>query len=265
MLLETLAGRAVSIAARVVDRHGIAAAVAAMQMAAESGRATALHVAQGGALRPAQGASVLQRSACGARHVTDLDAWRDGASCALAARHGSAERLPLRCVERVEGGAQGRFKLAYPQSWEHEVAPSHNGEISGIHLRMLDAQQQTLMAYLLVRAKRVSAMPQRSLGALIEATITMLGHSEIRPAGTLQPPSDAEDPRAVTVDGWIGGVIGDGTLGTAPITLRLGFMERDNVVFTLALCSPKLENDPLTAFRATRAFELARLTIELIP
>ena len=165
----------------------------------------------------------------------------------------------------MAAASQPSFKLAYPQSWEHEVAPSHNGEISGIHLRMLDAQQQTLMAYLLVRAKRVSAMPQRSLGALIEATITMLGHSEIRPAGTLQPPSDAEDPRAVTVDGWIGGVIGDGTLGTAPITLRLGFMERDNVVFTLALCSPKLENDLLTAFRATRAFELARLTIELIP
>jgi len=156
------------------------------------------------------------------------------------------------------------FRIAYPQSWESELAPSHQGEISGVHLRLLDAQQQTLMAYVLVRAKRLDAIPQRSLRALIKATTVLLERSEIRPVGQLLPPSDTEDPRAVAIEGWLGGVIGDGTLGTAEITLRLGFLERKGLLFTLVLCGPKREQDPLTAFRATRAFEIARLTIEVL-
>jgi hypothetical protein len=53
-------------------------------------------------------------------------------------------------------------------------------------------------------------------------------------------------------------------LGSAEITLRLGFLERKGLLFTLVLCGPKREHDPLTAFRATRAYEIARLSIEAL-
>ena len=157
------------------------------------------------------------------------------------------------------------FETAYPRSWEHEVAAVRDDGISGVHMRLLDAAQETLMAYVLVRAKRTDPADKRPLGVLVESTTTMLERSEIRSVGQLRPTTEEEDPRAAAIEGWVDGAIGDGMLGTAEITLRLGFLRRDDILFTLVSCSPKRDQDPWTALRATRAFEIARFALRLLP
>lgn len=106
MLLEALATGAVPVATSVVDRDGVAASVADVQMSAERSRATTLEVAQDGELLEAQRAGVPQRGARDARDISELDARRCGFVSALACRQerhvGLAEHAALLRVERVE-------------------------------------------------------------------------------------------------------------------------------------------------------------------
>jgi hypothetical protein len=53
-------------------------------------------------------------------------------------------------------------------------------------------------------------------------------------------------------------------LGTAEIDVRYDFIQRQHVVFTVALCRPRLADDTWTALRAQRAFEIACSTLEVI-
>jgi len=65
------------------------------------------------------------------------------------------------------------------------------------------------------------------------------------------------------VPGWRGGFVGKGRLAKADVTIRMGFIARPGYSVTLLMLSPLLEDDPLTALRAQRAFEIAHHTLEI--
>lgn len=68
------------------------------------------------------------------------------------------------------------------------------------------------------------------------------------------------DPRAVAVDGWLGGFVAQGRMGTSDVVARVGLIERDGVAVTFSSISPTPTDDPLVALRAERAFQIARAT-----
>lgn len=76
-----------------------------------------------------------------------------------------------------------------------------------------------------------------------------------------KPLNEDNDPRALGVKGWLGGFSGAGTFIGGDITTRRGHIERDGVIYTLSMLSPRIENNPLVALRAQRVFEIARATL----
>lgn len=74
----------------------------------------------------------------------------------------------------------------------------------------------------------------------------------------LRPVPEPEDSRAGAVDGWLAGYRAEGQLGSADIQIRAGFLQRGPLVFTIVLCTPKLDDDTLVHLRAVRTFEIVR-------
>jgi hypothetical protein len=75
----------------------------------------------------------------------------------------------------------------------------------------------------------------------------------------------SRNERAVAVKGWLGGFEATGQLGTSEVRLRLGFIDRDGHDASFLMISPLLHDDPLTALRGQRAFEIARATFTPLP
>jgi hypothetical protein len=71
ILLEILAARTVSVATRVVDRDGVPAAAADVQVSTERRRAAALDRTQDHVLLGAERAAIPQRRTGGTRNVAD--------------------------------------------------------------------------------------------------------------------------------------------------------------------------------------------------
>jgi hypothetical protein len=158
-----------------------------------------------------------------------------------------------------------RFAVQYPLSWWEEEAEGEDPNISGIHLRLADAKQETLLAYVQAKvAKRAPAAPADRDQLQASAT-SHLARAGVQLGGPLRPLSEDDDPRALAVHGWLGGFQGEGQLGTSEVRLRVGFIDRDGHDATFLMISPLLPDDPLTALRAQRAFEIARATFTLTP
>jgi len=156
------------------------------------------------------------------------------------------------------------FVIAYPMSWSASPVEKAPDGASGLDVRLLDAKQETLLAYLQVQAVALEegeAVP--SFDVLVAKAVKRLGSAGFKPAGPPKPTSAGDDPRAAAVDGWLGGLVGTGRLAEADVTARLGFVVRDRNVVTFLLFSPLLADDTLVALRAERAFEIARATFEL--
>lgn len=164
------------------------------------------------------------------------------------------------------GTTQPAFHTVHPQSWEAEPAqvPADVTDRSGLHLRLLDTQAHTLLAYLVVRAER-NPFPQGPppTAELVRSATTMIESSGVALTSAPKPLARRDDIRAAAVAGWIGGFAATATMGSAEIDVRLDFVELSPLVFTLVLCSPKLADDALVALRAQRAFEIVRAGIEL--
>jgi hypothetical protein len=150
------------------------------------------------------------------------------------------------------------FETVHPMSWQSEQAEVNADDASGVHIRLTDAEHRTLLAYMLVRAVRTLNKEPSSLVRLFGDTIAMLEKSGLQLTRDLRPQSDEEDPRGLGIKGWLCGFVGEGHLGEANIAVRVGFIEREQVVLTLVLYAPKVEDDLLIALRAQRAFEIAR-------
>ena len=153
------------------------------------------------------------------------------------------------------------FETAYPQSWAAEpVEGTHDA--SGIHIRLADGDQDKLYAYILVHAQRRAAIAQESRARWLGDALAMLRRSGLVDMGSPREVTEADDPRTVGVEGWCGGYQGEGRVGEADLDWRLGFVARDEILFTVALYSPKRAEDLLSALRARRAFEIVRATLD---
>lgn len=158
-----------------------------------------------------------------------------------------------------------RFVVQYPLIWWEEEADGDDANVSGIHLRLVDAKQETLLAY--VQAKLVKRAPgvAAELDRLQASATSHLARAGVRLEGPLRLLSEDDDPRGPAAKGWLGGFQGEGQLGTSEVRLRIGFIDRDGHDATFLMISPLLADDPLTALRAQRAFEIARATLTLMP
>ena len=158
-----------------------------------------------------------------------------------------------------------RFAVAYPLSWSAEEAEGSEPDISGLHLRLADAKNETLLAYVQTKLRKRAPGAAPDLDALRASAAAQLQRGGVRITAPLEPLPEDEDPRAIAVKGWLGGFEGEGQLGSAIVRLRVGFVDREGHDATFVMISPRLADDPLTALRAQRAFEIARATFTLIP
>jgi len=156
------------------------------------------------------------------------------------------------------------FETAHPLSWSHERAESKSGNLSAIHIRLTDAEESKLFAYLVIRAQRRSSSDDASLVWLLDDTLSMLERSGLMQTSGPTRLSEDDDPRSSGIEGWLGGYVGEGRVQEAELTYRLGFIARRDVVFELAMYCPKRQDDLLIALRAWRAFEIGRGALELL-
>jgi hypothetical protein len=155
------------------------------------------------------------------------------------------------------------FSTVYPASWQAEPVPGQVGQSSGLHVRLVDASAQTLLAYLVVKAERNPFPKPLPLIELWHEARRTAQSAGVAMTSSPQQTTPGEDVRAAAVPGWLGGFVADARLGTADIAFRVGFVARSELIFSVSLCSPKLQDDTLVALRAERAFEIVRAGLEL--
>jgi hypothetical protein len=154
------------------------------------------------------------------------------------------------------------FEIVHPLSWISEPAHSNVPNVSGIHLRLTDAEQTKLLAYMLVRSERKESDQYYSLVRLTNEMLALLERSGLSSIGDLHPLEGSDDPRSIAVPGWRAGYWAAARLAEADISLRLGFIERGDVLYQLALYNPRSQDDVLIALRAQRAFEIVRAGLQ---
>jgi len=158
-------------------------------------------------------------------------------------------------------GKRPDFRMAYPASWSATPVPRAPEGISAVDVRLTDAKQEKLLAYVQVKARRLDkgeAVPP--LDRLASRTLEKLAGIGFSATGAPAPLTEDDDPRAAAVPGWLGGFSVSGHSAGSDATARLGFAHRDGVLLTWLAISPTAHDDPMVALRAQRAFEIARAT-----
>jgi hypothetical protein len=145
------------------------------------------------------------------------------------------------------------FELAHPASWLAEPVESAPPGVSALDVK-LAGEEEKLLGYLQVRAELLVDGSMPTLKQLDASALARLKNSGF-------VPSEEKDPRALSVKGWLGGFSGDGSLMGADITSQRGFVEREGIVYSFAMLSPRKANNPLVALRTLRVFEIARATL----
>lgn len=160
------------------------------------------------------------------------------------------------------------FRISHPLSWSAEPVKSEWKDVSAGDLRLLDDAGKVLLGYVQVKAQRDSspstALP---LAALRDEALAKLRKSfnyvSSRP---FLPLTEQDDPRGGAVNGWLGGFAGEEKVSEngsdTDVAVRLGFVRRGGVTFSLIGLSAPVRDDTLAAFRTQRAFEIARDTLE---
>jgi hypothetical protein len=185
------------------------------------------------------------------------------------AAHGTFELLGGTGTTRMEpwlatAASDPEFEAAYPFSWSAEPVPSPPPGVSAVDIRLTDGTRETLLAYLQIKVRRRAAGREPpKVERLVTKMIPAFIQFGFQSTGGMRPVTEAEDPRAAAIEGWLGGVTGDGRLGDAEVTVRIGFVNRADSVASFLLLSPKREDDTLVALRAQRAFEIGRATLRI--
>jgi hypothetical protein len=159
-------------------------------------------------------------------------------------------------------GRNPDFGVAYPISWSATPVEGAPEGVSAVDLRLLNARQDTLLAYAQVKVQRLDegeAVPP--LDQLSSRALEKLAGFGFVAAGPRVPLTDENDPRAAAVPGWLGGLLVDGRVPAAEATARLGFAERQGCLITWQAVCPTLHDDLLVALRAQRLFEIVRATL----
>lgn len=168
-----------------------------------------------------------------------------------------ADAQPARMEAWMRGGTENpAFEFAYPGSWESEPVEARPEGVSAVDVRLGE-----LLGYLQVRAELLTDQPKPTLAQLDTSALVRLKNSGFAPTDEPEPLNEDNDPRALSVKGWLGGFAGDGTFMGGDITTRRGYVERDGVIYSFSMLSPRLANNPLVALRTQRVFEIARATL----
>lgn len=152
------------------------------------------------------------------------------------------------------------FEFAFPGTWLGEPVGNAPEGVSAVDVRLAGEDEQ-LMAYLQVRAERLTQGQRVSLASLEDSARTRLGRSGYQPAEPATQLTEADDPRSAAVKGWLGGFCERGTLLGGEVWVRRGYVEREGVVYSFSLISPLRSGNPLVWLRAQRTFEIARATL----
>ena len=161
------------------------------------------------------------------------------------------------------------FRVSYPFSWTAEPVTSAWPGVSAVDLRLLDAAGEVLLGYVQVKAQGDSPESNElPLPALRDDCVDKLRRSfGFTPSQAFVPLTEADDPRAEAVDGWLGGFAGEEKVSNngsdTDVAVRLGFIRRGGVTFSLIALSAPVRDDTLAALRTQRAFEIARDTLEV--
>lgn len=200
---------------------------------------------------------------CARRHwdATKEVFWLAHVTFALLNASGST-RMELWGRTRTEAPS---FALAYPASWSAEVAESDGEGVSGVHLRLVDAKVTTLLSYLQVLAVEENAGTPVELEALLATSLERLRKAGVTPIPPERPTAESEDPRSIGVPGFLGDFSGRARMGNAEVATRLSYVRRGKLVVSFCLLSPTSADDQLTSFRAQRALEIARSTLQVEP
>lgn len=159
-------------------------------------------------------------------------------------------------------GAKPDFQFGFPASWSAEPKTPEPEVTSLVDVRLLDAADERLLAYLQVTARR-RAQGEAAPNLLLyqsesQSLLTAAGFVANDKPRKL---TTDEDPRAEAVQGWLGGFIWEGVMKGGAVYVRTGFLDQAGATFVFTLISPRLQDDPLIALRAQRAFEIARSTL----
>jgi len=157
------------------------------------------------------------------------------------------------------------FQTSRPASWSGEKVKQQSKDISAVDLRLLNAAHSVVLGYVQVKAERAGAEgPARDLAALRDDSLAKvkrsLGYVPSRP---FQPLTLADDPRSEGVRGWLGGFAGEAKLADSDAAIRLGYVRRGDITFSLLAISAPVRDDTLAALRTQRAFEIARDSLRL--
>jgi len=166
---------------------------------------------------------------------------------------------------RYEGQAPA-FALAYPESWQPEVVPAPATDTAAVNLRLMDPLGKVLLGYLQIQAQVPVTDDSHAFEGQLDRALEKIRRQDILPIETPRRLSEAEDPRALAVPGWLGTFVADvQTPDGGSAQLRLGFLDQPDAQFQIIGISPTLEDDPIAALRGQRAFEIARQTLQGAP
>jgi hypothetical protein len=130
----------------------------------------------------------------------------------------------------------------------------------------MDRLGKVLLGYLQIQAQVPAAGGSHAFEGQLDRALEKIRRQDILPIETPRRLSDDEDPRALTVPGWLGTfVAGVQTPDGGSAQLRLGFLDQPDAQFQIIGISPPLEDDPIAALRGQRAFEIARQTLQGAP
>lgn len=157
------------------------------------------------------------------------------------------------------------FQTSRPASWSGERVKQESKDVSAVDLRLLNPARTVVLGYVQVKAQRASSEgPARDLAALRDDSLARLKRSlGYVPSQPFQPLTLTDDPRSEAVEGWLGGFSGEAKLADNDAAIRLGYVRRGGLTFSLLAISAPVRDDTAAALRTQRAFEIARATLRL--
>lgn len=158
-----------------------------------------------------------------------------------------------------------QFSVAHPASWLVEPVQSPPEGVSALDVRLVDAAAEQLLGYVQVKAEvREKGTPAPVLEERKAEVVLHLSRSGIvAKEDSFEPLTEENDPRAIAVEGWVGGFNFIGEVNGNEVALTAGFVDRGGIAFTFTQLGPLPAADLLGALRCRRVFEITRATLEL--
>ena len=147
--------------------------------------------------------------------------------------------------------------VAYPVSWQPSVVEKSIAGKYGLDLKL--ASEDSLLAYMRVKAQDISIFPAGDLSSQLETVVEELAEANVTPTSkwTPRPTPVSEDIRNVCV--------AEGQMRGEPIEIRYGEVQRNGLAFAVTLISVTRQENPLLWMRSTSAFEMVIASVDVNP